>query len=251
MQAKSQKRVYRKRKYSKASPYERRMELLAKKPASTILGRIAGRIDPRYTTLAKSISPFTGVKYVTFVYENGLTAMANNATYVSANIVCNGAYDVDNNVGAYFGNKQPLYFDTLMSASGPYKQYKVISWETKYTLISQSTVPCNVYFIPPISAGSEIDSVAEAENFPGVTKRYLTAKDGSNNKCTVTVKGHIDDVYPCQFDGLNGTISQNPSLSIIGGLLVASADGTTNVTAYVSIEHKMYTELQVVDALVS
>lgn len=246
-------KTYKKRKYTRSAKTsaERRMDLLIRKPPSTILGRIGGRVDPKSTTLAKSVSPFTGVKYVTFVYDNGLTAMANNATYVSANIVCNGAFDVDNNLGAYFGNKQPLYFDTLISAAGPYKQYKVISWETTYTVISQTAVPCNVYFMPPISAGSEIDSVAEAENFPGVTKRYLTAKDGASNKTTVTVKGHIDDVYPCQWDGLNGTVSANPSLAVIGGLLVATADGTTNVTAYVAIEHKMYTELQVVDALVS
>lgn len=227
------------------------MEDREREPTKDVLGRITGRIGPGMTTLAKAGGPFQGTKYVTLLYENGLTAMANNATYFSANIVCNGAFDVDNNLGNYFGNKQPLYFDSLLSASGPYKQYKVISWKTKYTLINQTAVPINVYALPPISAGSEIDSVAEAENFPGVTKRYLTAKDGARNTTTITVTGHVDDVYPGIVDGLVGTYAANPAYPIIGGILVASADGSTNATVYVSIEHSMYTELQVVDALVS
>lgn len=239
-----------KRTFSKLKPKYTRYENRNKKPKSEVLGRISGRIVPTSTTLAKSSAPFTGVKYTTLLYENGLTAMANNASFAVAQIASNGAWDVDLS-GSVFGNKQPLFFDNLLSSSGPYKQYKVISWKTTYTVVNAGAVPMNVYLLPPHSAVAEIDSVAEAENFPGVEKRFLTGTGGSKSTCTVTVTGHVDDVYPGVVDGLVGTFSANPGNLIIGGLIVGAADSLTTVTAYVAVKHEMYTQLQLVDALVS
>jgi len=47
---------------------------------------------------------------------------------VTVQVKPNDMYDYDNTGEA--GNKQPLYYDALLSASGPYKQYKTISWKT-------------------------------------------------------------------------------------------------------------------------
>jgi len=44
---------------------------------------------------------------------------------VTVQVKPNDMYDYDNTGEA--GNKQPLYYDALLSASGPYKQYKTIS----------------------------------------------------------------------------------------------------------------------------
>lgn len=245
----STKKTYKKRKYNAANS---RVELYRRKPTGTILGRIGGKVSPTSTTMATSQGPFQAVKYVTFLYENGLTKMSGAAATSNANIVCNGAYDVDNNLAGTFGNKQPLYFDDLLSASGPYKNYKVISWETTYTVVNNASVPTNVYFLPSVQAVTDLDSVAECENFPGVQKRFLTGKGGAFDRCVVTVKGHIDDVHAGDNSlGLTGTISANPTQGIFGGLLVATADGTTAQDCYVAICHKMYTLLTVVDALVS
>jgi len=41
---------------------------------------------------------------------------------VTVQVKPNDMYDYDNTGEA--GNKQPLYYDALLSASGPYKQYK-------------------------------------------------------------------------------------------------------------------------------
>ena len=51
-----------------------------------------------------------------------------------------------------FGNKQPLYYDALLSASGPYKNYKVNSWRTTYTIEQLRMHPMTCWAIPPISA---------------------------------------------------------------------------------------------------
>jgi len=245
----STKKTYKKRKFNAANS---RVELYRRKPTGTILGRIGGKVSPTFTTMATSQGPFQAQKWVTFLYENGLTRMSGAASTSNANIVCNGAYDVDNNLAGTFGNKQPLYFDSLISASGPYKNYKVVSWETTYTVINNSTVPTNVYFLPSLQSTSDCDSVAECENFPGVQKRFLTSGLGGYDRCVVTVRGHIDDVHAGDNSlGLTGTQSANPTQSIFGGLLVATADGTTAHDCYVAISHKMYTLLTVVDALVS
>jgi len=46
---------------------------------------------------------------------------------VTVQVKPNDMYDYDNTGEA--GNKQPFYYDALLSASGPYKQYKTISWK--------------------------------------------------------------------------------------------------------------------------
>jgi len=86
-----------------------------------------------------------------------------------------------------FGNKQPLYFDTLFTASGPYKQYKVHSWKATWTFVNTSATPQSIWVIPPIAAAAEIDSAAEADNFPGVKRLYLAPNGGGDSKGTVTV----------------------------------------------------------------
>lgn len=237
------------RKYK--NPMER-IEMRRSKPKGTILGKINGKVDPALTTMAKAQGPFASTKWTTLLYENGLTKMSGISATSNADIACNGAWDVDQTLTAIFGNKQPLYFDTLVTVSGPYKNYKVVSWETTYTIINQGAVPLNVYAKPSFSGTGELDSVAECENMPGVQKRYLTSKDGALNRCVVTVRGHIDDVYTGDNAlAQSGTSSANPGAPIYGGVLVATADGTTAVDAYIAIEHRMYTLLYIVDALVS
>jgi len=44
------------------------------------LGRITGRIAPSSTTLSKAGGPFSGKKYVTFLYENALSKVSGELT---------------------------------------------------------------------------------------------------------------------------------------------------------------------------
>jgi len=216
------------------------------------LGNLGGsRISPSQTTLAKAPGPFLGKKFVDFVYENGLTKLGGATTFVPVQIISNSAYDVDQS--SYVGNKQPLYFDKLLTAAGPYLQYKVISWKTTWTIVNTQAVPINV-FVHGAHSLTDFNTVVEAENFPGVKRLYLTESGGSKNSGTVTVTGNISD-----FNGLSdmgrewiGVYNTNPGISIGGTCLIASADGTATVAnVYVAIKHEMYTELSVVDCEVS
>lgn len=206
------------------------------------------------TTLQKlPDGPFPRSKNTTLVYENALTSVTPAAALVALSTKPNSAYDYDNSTGAAFGNKQPLYWDTLMTASGPYKNYKVSSWKTTYTIVNMTDEPLIVFAMPPISATSEIDSLAEADNFPGVVRLYLTGKSGSKGIGKVTTYGNVKDVYTSASNDLGfvGGYNGDPAYVVYSGLLLASANGSTNVEARVAVRHEMKTTLQVVDALVS
>lgn len=225
-----------------------------KTKTSSDMGRITGKVAPGATTLANAMGPFSGKKYLTFLYENALTKVAPGATTSVLSVMSNSLYDFDKTSLASFGNKQPLYYDTLLTASGPYKNYQVQSWKTTYTVINMTAVPITVWAVPPTSAANEIDSVAEADNFPGVKSMSLTAATGSQNKGVITVTGHQFDVYPLLHLTANSTTANyagDPGSPIYQGLVVASADGTTNVEYYVAVKHEAYSELFNVDALVS
>lgn len=197
---------------------------------------------------------FHAPKTVSLVYENALTAYAAGAVTGAIQTKPNSAFDYDNSSGAIFGNKQPLYYDSLLSASGPYRNYKVNSWKTTYTIINTGASPITVFAFPPISGTSEVDSLAEADNFPGVKRLYLTAATGSKNIGTLTVTGNIEDVYPSSGASEGGFIAAynaDPTYLCYSGLILSSGDGTTNVTAQIAVRHVMNTTLQAIDALVS
>jgi len=219
---------------------------------NSVLGSLGGsKVSPSQTTLARAPGPFLGRKYVDFIYENGLTKLGGATTFVPVQIVCNSAYDVDN--GGYLGNKQPLYYDKLLTAAGPYLQYKVVSWKTTWTIVNTQAVPVNV-FVHGAHALTDFNTVVEAENFPGTKRLYLTESGGSKNTGSVTVTGNISDFNGMVDKGREwiGVYNTAPGISIGGTCLIASADGTATVAnVYVSIKHEMYTELSVIDCEVS
>lgn len=197
-------------------------------------------------------TPFPRLKKCDILYENALTATGASAT-LALPVGSNDMYDFDRTAGNYFGNKQPLFYDNVLDAAGPYKEYYVGSWETTYWIINQTADAINVWALPPYGATSELDSRAEADNFPGVVKEYLTKSGGSRDYCKITVKGNVKDFTGADTRdaGLIGTYASSPTKTIFGGLLIGSADGTTAVSAYIAVKHVFHAELQWVDALVS
>lgn len=219
---------------------------------SSVLGNLGGsRVSPSQTTLARAPGPFLGKKFVDFIYENGLTKLGGATTFIPVQIVCNSAYDVDS--AGYLGNKQPLFYDKLLTAAGPYLQYKVVSWKTTWTIVNTQAVPLNV-FVHGAHALSDFNTVVEAENFPGTKRLYLTESGGSKSSGSITVTGNISDFNGMVDKGREwiGVYNTAPGIAIGGTCLVASADGATTVAnVYVSIKHEMYTELSVIDCEVS
>jgi len=216
------------------------------------LGRITGNVGPGATTLSKAPGPFSGRKFVTFLYENAMQQIGGSANVMTVVTKPNDMYDYDNSGDA--GNKQPLYYDSLMSASGPYRQYKVISWKTTYYFVNNTaTTPVDIFISPPVAGTSEFDSLAEADNFPGVKRLRLTASTGSKSMGQVTITGHVKDVYPTLSSDkdLVGAYNSSPTTLVYQVALVRGSDGSTAPSVYVSVKHEAYCELSYVDALVS
>lgn len=220
-------------------------------PKKENLGRITGNIPAGKTTLALAPGPFTGKKYVTFLYENALQQIAGAANVMTAVCKPNDMFDFDNSGDA--GNKQPLYYDTLLTASGPYKQYKVLSWKTTYWFVNTSTCAVDIFVSPPIAATSEFDSLAEADNFPGVKRLRLTPGTGSRSYGSITIKGNVKDVFPTGSTdmGLIGAYNASPANIVYQAVLVRGSDGSTAPSIYWSVKHEAYTELSYVDSIVS
>lgn len=237
-------------------PTLKRTKRIRKAPrqSNQVLGRLTGVVRPSGTTLAQYPGPFTGVKKVTFIYENELTVVGGASNLLTAAIACNSLFDVDKSGSSCFGNKQPLYYDTLLTVSGPYRQYKVISWKTTYTILNKSTTcPITVWALPPHTSTAELDSAAEADNWPGVKRLYLGSSGDSKNQGTMTVKGHVNDVYKTMEGDVNlvGPYNGDPASIIYGGLVIHGSDGTTAPSVYVAIKHEAYAELTYLDSLVS
>lgn len=247
------KRSFASRRQMKKSTYGARRSLLRRTASVTLNSNDTGYVAPRATDLARNKGPFQPVYKTSLEYSNALTTYAPAAVSGLLSVACNSMYDFDKTAGSIFGNKQPLYYDALMTSSGPYKGYKVVSWETVYTIINTQTVPMTVWALPPTTATAEIDSAAEADNFPGVKRIYLTASTGSFNKGEIVVRGNIKDVWPSSSNDANfvGSYNSDPSGIAYAGLYFQTADQSTNVTCAVAVKHTFYCELSTIDSIVS
>jgi len=53
----------------------------------------------------------------------------------------------------------------MVTAAGPYRQYKVISWKTTYTVYNASVAyPVTAFALPPHMDSSDLNSAAEVDN---------------------------------------------------------------------------------------
>lgn len=218
--------------------------------------KAAGRVPPKRTSLVKAGigAPFPAHKRVTFDYSNGLVAYAPGTATGKLSVAYTDLYDFDRTAGNTFGNKQPLYYDQLLSATGPYKQFKVISWTTVFTIINMSeSVGLTVYGLPSLIDGSEVDILSEAEAYPGVQRLHLTPSTGSKSMGTITITGNLKDQYDSWSGDSSfiGAYNGPPGNPIYGGLFFSTGDGSTVVNVEVAVCHRAYTEVSSNDTLIS
>lgn len=235
----------------RAKPYTRAYGGGPMRRGSVILGNLAGVVRRDQSTLATYPGPFQNRKIVTFEYQNSLVAIAPGAISLQLPVAYNDLFDFDRTTLGSWGNKQPLYYDSLLSASGPYRAYKVKSWVCTFTFVNAGTNNVSCFALPPTSATSEIDSLAEADNMPGVVRAYATAVSGYKNMVSVTTKGTPFDVFQLYGDdsNTNGPYNNSPGSACFGGLFLNADSGL--LTGSVAVHCEMVAELAVVDALVS
>lgn len=210
---------------------------------------------PRRMRMTSSI-PFPKVKYCKLVYKNPSSVFSTPGAiqdYNSLRIICNALYDFD--YSNYFGDKQPLYFDQLCSAVGPYTNYKVTAWKTTIKLINASSKILNVYFDPASTLVTDTDTPVELKNRPAVQYRQITASANAQPSCTFSYynslrrffgKNQTSDIT------LTGDYSSNPSTPIYAALMIQNADGSVAQSdVLMSVTHTFYCQFFNRDATAS
>jgi len=206
-----------------------------------------GRVGAKSTTLASSPTPFPPTKFVTFDYSNGLYLRIPVSNTDVIPFAPNDMFDFDRSTG-FLGNKQPLYFDALLSSNGPYRFFKVISWVTEFTVINRGAAPITLW-LTNAQLAADIDTVTEVDNLPGVVKKFVDVTGGMS---MVTIKhtGNLKDTaasYTVDITN-SGTYSSSPSNSVQGSLVLYSSSA---LNYEVAVKHRAYTQLLVLDAQAS
>lgn len=200
--------------------------------------------------------PFPEVRQCTFLYKQPSVTI-NSATVgkILTRFACNGMYDFD--LDNYLGNKQPMFYDQMFGALGPYRYYRVNAWRTKITYTNTSNNAQHVYFDPgAIGSVVEADTAVEVQNRPGAIYRLVTGAGNAKPQTTFTSYKTTTSFAPRNTSsGLEygASYNSNPANTINSTLLVTNLDDTdlTVFTGVVCIEHIFYATCYLQDSTLS
>lgn len=134
-------------------------------------------------------------------------------------------FDYDNN----FGNKQPLYYDALLSSSGPYKSFRVEGWTISFKIINATDVPVMIYYQNgTYKSINEVDIISELQNFPDIQSLMLTGKGGSKGYGEIKATGTMKRVLGREPDDVNeGAWDTSPQAGLYGTIGYTALDGAS------------------------
>lgn len=211
--------------------------------------RAVARLTPEMYTPAQV---FPDVMKTTLRYNSNMVIVNPSQASTYYSFALNGMFDFD--VDNILGNKQPLYFDELLTADGPYRNYKVTGWDTKIIIHNASGDPLLAYW-SQANAVAESDTLLEVQNRPNVRELILSHRDGDNNSGTIFSKGSITEVHGNirNPQDLAGSPTGNPSILTYGTLFLYNPGGTvsTPVQCWIKVIHDFHVELSTADAVVS
>lgn len=208
----------------------------ATKPRRRMVQRKKRRVSGKRMSLYRS--PFPAVKNLTLVYKNPSQVLSTSSTfgYTSLGFIPTDIYDYDfSNV---VGNKQPLYFDQIFTATGPYRSWKVNAWKTKIKVINLSDKVFNVYWEGGSLAGvTDLDTPIEMKNRPGVQYKMLTAQGNAKPYCEFTSYRTTKGCIP-QYAGqeIVGSYDAGPSKRCVQTLLIEHLDGVIGVSQNYAVQ---------------
>lgn len=175
-------------------------------------------------------------------------------SYNYCNFALNSMFDFDQT--NIIGNKQSLFYDQLLSADGPYKNYKVNAWKTVIRFINLSDKAMFVYYDP--TSGTLItdtDSAAEMQNRRGVQSFTLTAQ--ANSKPMVTIKKFqtLKSFFPNSInssENFSAAWNTGPAIPAYSALGWQTIDGSVAAfTIAIQVQHIFYCTLFNADSTAS
>lgn len=182
--------------------------------------------------------PFPNKLATTLLYRSVpvvQTGSAGTGTYF-LNVVLNDLFDFDySNV---LGNKQPLFYDQLFGATGPYQRMECKSWRTRITVINQGSEAVSVYWNGRGTANSvtEEDTLAEVTNRPYMIQRHLAPKGSSGDRCYIKSSGRWSD-HNTDNVGSAQAYNSSPSTQVFGTLFCNTPTTTTAPNLIIQVDH--------------
>lgn len=182
--------------------------------------------------------PFPNKLATTLLYRSIPVAQSGSAgtgTY-ALNVALNNLFDFD--TSNVLGNKQPLFYDQLFSATGPYTRYECKSWRTRISVINTGAEPVTIYWNGRGSAISvtEEDTLAEVTNRPNMQQFHLGAKGQSGDRCYIKSSGNWFD-HNSDINDLATQYDANAATSVFGTLFANTPTNTTAPTLVIQIDH--------------
>lgn len=212
----------------------------------------------RKPAIARQLAiPFPKVRNVTLNYKYPgytLTSGVTSGT-VLQRFMLNSMFDFDfdNNLG----NKQPLYYDQLFGADGPYQYYKVNAWKTTITVTNLSSQPLHVYYDQgALGSVTQADTQVEAQNRAGNIYRMITGAANARPQAIIksfkTTKSFAPKGISSGSD-FASLYTTNPIQQIIGTLLVGnlSVVDTASFNVVITVSQTFYATAYVQDGIQS
>jgi len=182
--------------------------------------------------------PFPNKLATTLLYRSVPVAQSGSAgsgTYY-LNVALNDLNDFDySNV---LGNKQPLFYDQLFSATGPYTRLECKKWRTRITVINTGAEPVTIYWNGKGSAVgvTEEDTLAEVTNRAYMQQFHLGAKGQSGDRCYIKSAGSWFD-HNTDIAAIAQAYNASPATVVYGTLFANTPTTTTAPTLVIQVDH--------------
>lgn len=208
----------------------------------------------KMSTIGRRMSsgPFPTIMRTKLLYANGMGSLVSGGVfpYATSQWVCNGMVDFDyTNV---LGNKQPLYFDQLISSNGPYKRFMVNAYKTTITVMNFTDFPADVLFDPAVAINpAEGDVYNELNDRKGVYRKLITGQNNAKPTCSFSAYRSIKKILGPggnAFETLGGNDSSDPTTKVYGSVIARSCDGVSAPSVRISVKHIFYVTLLQDDA---
>ena len=218
---------------------------------TTLMKRYATQRRGRYSSIDKSRGgrasglysgqgegPFSRKLATTLLYRSEPLTQSGSAITGADTVIVglNDLFDFDFNND--LGNKQPLFYDQLFSAAGPYVRMECLSWRDVITIINTGAEPLSIYWnghgVAAIS--TDEDSLSEYTNRPYVQQFHLGAKGSTKDRCTIKSTGKWTD-FNTLMQGTAQNYNGPPSTVVYGTLFAKSPSSLTAPTYVMQIDH--------------
>lgn len=172
--------------------------------------------------------PFrTGGEYLSLVYkENASLSTSASAPYdLLQQWALNDMFDFDYSNAT--GNKQPLYFNQVLGANGPYYRFSVIGWKTIIEITNAGSSNLEIGYGESLDTTS-IDTVAELEDWPGAVTRQITPATGGKPFTRIVKTNTLVNAIGRKTTDLtwSGLYNSSPASNVYGNLVVHEVNNT-------------------------